>query len=510
MTPSGGGDAMRLTLAEQLPVLLGMGVLAAVCIPRLPPGICYGDSGDLQVASATLGIAHPPGYAVLVSLGYVLTRVPFVDPAYMVSLGCCAAGIITLGLAMLASIRLGLNAFVAVSIGVAMTSVPRVWENLLAPEVYAPTLAALAGAAYLTLRYAQLYCTRHLLLAALMLGIAIAIRSPTALALPFFGVAWWWSMRRREANRSVVLRRMTCALALLLLPYVYTIGFLWVRDQPHTPLNYIEQYNAEVRVVPCADAGPAAKLARVTWLLSGAQYRNLMGNNWHGVRSKLRWLAEDIAPQGWPVLLVGGAIVLVGGVLIARRCGPMAWVLLGMAVQSVVFVCAYRIYGQAADLLPLLWVLMVAGGVALSWVFPRNAPGLGKQAAPIVLLAACGWTLLDSGNRPNVARDADATGFVRGVDLSTFPRDAVICSSWGTSPPLWYAQHVLADRPDLTILNARSENWVRMIAQYPGPEVYYTDAQAPRPPGYELAPYRKLWRLVPATQATSQPGEAHR
>jgi len=510
MIRSHDGHSANLTRTEQLLVLLGMGVLAAICIPRLPRGICCGDSGDLQVASATLGIAHPPGYAVLVSLGYVLTRVPFVEPAYMVSLGCCAAGIVALGLGMLVSIRLGLNAWVAATIGVAMTNVPRVWENLLAPEVYAPTLAALAGAAYLTLRYAQLHRTRDLLLAALMLGTAIAIRSPTALALPFFGMAWWRSMRRLEFNRRTVLRRMIWALVLLLLPCFYTIGYLLIRDQPHTPLNYIEQYNTEVHVVPESDAGPTARLGRVAWLLSGAQYRNLMGNTWDGVRSKLRWVAEDIAPQGWPTMLVGGAVVVIGAVLIARRCGPMAWVLLGMALQSVVFVCMYRIYGQAADLLSLLWALMVAGGVALSRVFPRNAPGLAKQAVPIVLLAACAWTLYDSGNRLNIARDADATGFVRGVDLATFPRDAVICSSWGTSPPLWYAQHVLADRPDLTILNARSENWVRRIAQYPGPEVYYTDAQAPRPPGYELAPYRKLWRLVPATQATSQPGEAHR
>ena len=77
----------RLTWSDRLAILIAVMVIAAVTVPRLPPGICYGDSGDLQTASATLGIAHPPGYAGYVTLGYLITRIPGVDPACLVSPG---------------------------------------------------------------------------------------------------------------------------------------------------------------------------------------------------------------------------------------------------------------------------------------------------------------------------------------------------------------------------------------------------------------------------------------
>ena len=71
------------------------------------------------------------------------------------SLACLAAGIAAICLGMLVQVRLGGNAWVAAVIGVALTAQPGVWKNLLAPEVYAPSLAFLAGSAYLLLKYGR-------------------------------------------------------------------------------------------------------------------------------------------------------------------------------------------------------------------------------------------------------------------------------------------------------------------------------------------------------------------
>lgn len=55
--------------------------VGALAWPHLPPSICFSDGGDLQLASVTLGIMHPPGYAGYTTLGWLVSRIPGVDPA---------------------------------------------------------------------------------------------------------------------------------------------------------------------------------------------------------------------------------------------------------------------------------------------------------------------------------------------------------------------------------------------------------------------------------------------
>lgn len=481
-----------------MPIVIAVLVLAAVTVPRLPPGVCYGDSGDLQLAAATLGIAHPPGYTGYVTLGFVLTRMPGVDPAHVVSLACLAAGLAAIVLCVLMQLRLGLNAWVAAAIGVGLTAVPRVWQNLLVPEVYAPSLALLAGSVYLSFKCARVGKRRDLLLAALLFGVAVANRPPVLLALPFFVVAWWLARRQRGLSWRRATRSALLVVGCLLLPGLYALGFLWLRDTPTAAYNYIEQYNAETGELPSATDGPRAKLDRIAWQATGRQYRQFMGSDWQAVKGKLRWLTDELEPGGAVASVLALTIVLIGGVIAARRCREGVWLLGGMVVQTVIFVCGYRIYGQAADLLPLIWAVVVAAGVALSPLLPCEARGGRRMAAVGLLVMACVWTAVRAGDRPDEARNADATPYLAAVDLGSFPADAVICSSWGQSPPLWYAQKVLTDRDDIRIINAEAKNWLAMVADVGDRPVFVTDGRVRLPEGYKLTPFRKMWRLESA------------
>lgn len=490
-----GAPWPRLKWSQRLPLLIAVVVMAAVTVPRLPPGICYGDPGDLQLAAATLGIAHPPGYTGYVTFGYLLTRLPGVDPAYVVSLACLAAGIGAILLCALMQVRLGLSAWMAAAIAVALTAVPRVWQNLLVPEVYGPSLALLAGSTYLSFKYARLGLRRDLLLAALLFGVAAANRPPVASALPFFAIAWWLASRKGTPSRGQAARSALLATACLVLPGAYALGFLWLRDTPTAGYNYIEQYNTEMRELPAVEAGPRAKLQRIVWQATGRQFRSYVGNDWRKVRGQLRWLREELDPGGAAASWIALAIVVLGAVIAARRCGASVWLLGGMMVQTVIFVCAYRIRGQAADLLPLIWAAVVAAGVGLSVLFPASAHGVRRIAAVGLLIVTCTWTAVDADNRPNEARNADATPYLAAVDLGSFPDAAVICSSWGQSPPLWYAQKVLTDRDDIRIINAEARNWLTMIGEVGDRRVFVTDSRVRLPEQYRLRPYRKLWQL---------------
>ncbi len=486
---------VKLRWSERLAILISIVVIAAITVPRLPPGICFDDCGDLQVASATLGIPHPPGYAGYVTLGYFVTRIPGVDPAYMVSLACVGAGIVAIWLAMMMQVRLGVNAWIAAAVGVALTDQRWVWVNLQAPEVYAPSLAFLAGAAYLLLRYVRLGRRRDLLLAALLFGVALANRAPLVMLLPFFVAAWWSARRRWDGPWRRSVRSIVPALILLMVPSVYGLAYLWVRDAPGTAYNCIDSDNLVAGDLPLADGGTRAKVERLVWQSSGALFHDLISDGWPEVQKQWRWISDQFGFKPLPTVVIWIAVAVVGAVVLLRRCRASAWMLAGLAVQPVIFVCAYQVTNQEANLLPLIWSAAVVLGVALS---PLVRALRERRAARVgwvgLLVVACIWTIVDVGNRPRKSRDCDASWFVEAVDLASFPANAVICSTWDKSPPLWYAKCVLTGRDDIQIITGREYKWLPAIGDVQDRPVFYTDAQAPRPDGVELKPFRKMWK----------------
>ena len=482
----------RLTWPQRFAILGAVAVIAGLTVPCLPPGLCFGDAGDLQVASATLGIAHPPGYVGYATLGYLLTRIVSIEPAYVVSLACCGACIAAIALCMLLQVRLGLSPWIAAATGLLLVAQSRVWTNLVGPEVYAPSLAFLAGAAYLLVKHVRLGRRRDLWLGAVLFGIVVANRPPALFAAPFFGVALWLAHRRWKQTRRASRATGLIAVALAVLPAMHSIGYVWFRDTPTTPHNAIEHFTPmDVSLPP--PAGLRAKVERAVWLAGASPFHSLMGNDWSGVRSKLVWLYHDLRPSSSGVLALMLILVPVGLVVTARRCRASGWVLVGMALSSVVFVCFYRLVGQAADVLPLLWALAVLAGVGLSPLFPRDA-GLRRQLVAAVLFVGLGvLTVSDVRPRAGTSFQRDATAYLAALDLATFPPDAtIVTSDWDARLPICYAKYVQTGREDVSILPRRE--WEREGERLAGRPVYFV-SRADVPDRFRLAPFRNLWRL---------------
>lgn len=55
-------------------------------IHNLSRSVYGGDTGDFIASAATLGVPHPPGYPLFTFLGFLLTRINFLTPAFMVGL----------------------------------------------------------------------------------------------------------------------------------------------------------------------------------------------------------------------------------------------------------------------------------------------------------------------------------------------------------------------------------------------------------------------------------------
>lgn len=489
------GASRRLSRYEYLALAILIVCVGALAVPRLPPGLCFGDPGDLQLASATLGIAHPPGYCGYVTLGFLAGVIPGVDPPYAVSLVCLAAGVFALAICALIQIELGLNAWIACALSLLLVAHPRVWMNLITPEVYAPSLAVQALAAWLLLKHWRTGSRRWLWWSAIVVGFAVANRPPVALTLPFFVIAWWCAQRRWTVPGRRKFSSLFVCGALMIPGVLYSFAYVMLRDAPTTDYNYIEEHSVVHEGFPEYGSGLGGQAKRAVWLLSARQFSGYLGNSWVRMRSKMRWVSGQLTDGGsFPALPV--AALVVGGLVMAFRRNPAAsWLLVGMAFQSVVFVCIYRLHGQAANLLPLFLSLTICFGVSLSPLFPRGVSGVRRVLATAVLLGGCWWLALDTraNLRPFVSIDAE--WYLKDLDLETIPERSVIVTNWEEAGPLRYDRVIRTKRLDVEIVTAHPTDWSRLVGQYGDRPVFVTAFHEVIRRTHVLTPYRTLWRI---------------
>lgn len=491
----------RLGLGDFLALAVVAQVTLAVGLPRLPPGVCVADAGDLQLAAKVLGIPHPPGYAAYVSLAYLATLIPGVDSAVAVSVLCLVFGVIALLLTALIAIRLGANPFVGGAVALALTAHPRVWMNLTTPEIYIFSIAFSLAATYLMLRFLALGRSGDLLAAAFLLGVAIANRPPIIFVAPFFLWAWWKSPWRIQGKNPSSVRRLTTLVVAASLPGVYSLAYFYVRDNPSTAYNYVEQHNNEARELPEISEGFAAKVRRVIWLASAEQFKDHVGNDWKRMRTKLRWLSYETFGREWPLVMGLLVLTITGAVWLSRKEPRTAAVVVSWGVQAFLYRLIYRDDGQAADMLPLLVCVAVLAALGVTFV---ARPGRGRWVEAFgffLLTAAVIFTFRDAPDRPDFTRSVDATKFLSRIDLESLPQNAVVLSYWTHAPPLRYQLNLLPHRADIDIVVAQPMNWPIMADRY-APRPVYATTDTPALADRRLTPEGVLFRIGPIVEST--------
>ena len=402
----------------------------------------FGDGGELTLAAATDGVAHPPGYPLWIIIAHAFTLLPLGTIPFRVGLFSAVCHAIAIGFVCASGILLTRNIFAGLFAGALLGTTPLFVTWSIQPEVF-PLNDLFASAIVLcTLLLLMLPRTWWLLVVACaLLGLGLANQQTLVALAPLLLVAVWY---KRSELPTVPRRIAIGCLAVVvfaagfLLPYLHTLAasgraLLWPYQTAHDPAQLVALITRRVfgtgKLVPDSD-------------LQGGSI---------GERFRVSIIAL------WPVFpaVILGAVLAEGSKL--RTWIPAIWaVVIAFAFAVVANInvqgdLVTQIFTRFA-LLPLV-VLAPYAAFGLSWI------GRLSRKRPAAATVACGMTLaivLAAGFAYTQSRSLhdnhDASTFVRDA-FATLPHGAVLLM-WDEihSESIPYFQIVDGWRPDVTAI----------------------------------------------------------
>jgi len=196
--------------------------------------IVVGDSIELIIAAATLGVVHPPGYPLFTMLGHFFSLLPLGPIPFRVNLLSAVCDSLTVGIVFLTAFRLSRSRLASAAAALTLALNPVFWSWSLVAEVFPLNNLLAALLIYLLVIWNDAphdYGT--LAAAAFVAGLALTNHQTIVLLGPAVCFVLW-------RNRAVLLARprivIICTLAFLigLIPYAY---LPWAAAR-HPALNY--------------------------------------------------------------------------------------------------------------------------------------------------------------------------------------------------------------------------------------------------------------------------------
>ena len=396
------------------------------------------DSGDLLVASATLGIPHPTGYPLYVLLGRVAGFLPLGTLAFRINLVSALAGAASVFFLACLTFELtgassGAGAWLASATAALLYAFSQgAWSQSSVAEVYALNAAFLGAILWALARADRTGGFRPLALAAYLFGLGLTNHLLVLATAPALAIV----IARRIASRSIGVRGVVLLLLLVMwgmsldayLPVRASCGpeFSW--GVPNTP-------------------------GRLFWVLTGRQYA---GNFFH--RSILEVLRHVAVGRWWPDF--GWGLILLGiGILGAVRGGRLglrgpALPLFATLVVALALVSVYAIPDDVGYWMPVDFVLCAIAGTGIAFLWEQLRHPLPRGVLAAAALAAVLLGLI--GNFRVVDASGDVTPYLYAhVNLEAVEPNALIVSEYdGRTFSLWFykATDFRQSRPQLVVV----------------------------------------------------------
>jgi len=440
--------ALPPTPAERVAPVVVFAISLVLYLRTLLPGMAFDDWGEMQTVPHVLGIAHPTGYPTYILTAWLFELLPFGSIAFRANLFAAVCVAVALAAMTSTTIRLGVRPAIAAAVAVATGAIGTIWASAVVAEVNALHLALIALIVDRSLAWADERRTRDLGLGALLVGLSLGNHLLTAfVAPPFVLFALWAGRRTLWERKRLILVPVLAGLAGLA---VYLYIPIAASFSPPLPYNHPTTFEA------------------FRFLVTGEQFRGQYDGLF--TAASLGRFA-DALPALWSTALsrATGLVPLLGlagiAILLVRRTAFG----LACAASLLVGVVVWANYLQLEHYLLVPWLLLGIGtAVALEGAarvagayLPRPADAVAGPA--MAVLAAVFAVTLIATNMPAADKSGDrsARTFVDTL-FAALPENSVIISFWGPSPPLWHAQQVLGERPDVLVVddtNIVYEGW---------------------------------------------------
>lgn len=517
----------RRTIVADIAVAAFAGLLAlAVYIRSLAPGLLWGDSAEFQFAAWLGGFAHPTGYPLYLSLGWLWSHIfPFGEPAYRMNLFSAlwgGAAVALLSLLVMRSLRFagrsaGDGPIRLVGFGAALvfTFTPTFWSQAVIAEVYTLHAVFVAGILLTLIAWAERVssadysrATRQLFLVALLFGLSLTHHRSTILLIPAILLFMFSILRRHASYGRPALRQVVSLGAAVLAPLL--IYLVIPLRAPHVPYYRIEL--APGQFEPLYESTVRGFLAHI----SGSVFSTSLVAPQAGsldIGSLVARFIAELGPSGLILGLVGLGWLMLRGLADPQR---RAWHLIALTgvffLAQITFNLFYAIGDIRVFYIPayLVWTLwMGAGAWALGQAVmslivgsgtarQRAALFVGSAVALALLLAltyrsaVVHWPEAQAANDDSAQRAWDAL-----LDTQLPPHAILVSNDRDEMAPLLYVQYVQGTRQDLTGLFPQLRqgfSWATVarvtdLALATGRPVYLVKPMPGLDIKYDLAPF---------------------
>lgn len=453
--------------------VLSLAVYVATCART----VTLVDSGELIVAAATLGVAHPPGFPVYTLVGHLFSLLPFGSVAFRLSFmsaffGAVAAALVALivyeierqpavvarsrrsggrkekgkrkgeappAAAEIAPVSGWLAALPPAAAGLAFAWGAIAWSYAVVAEVYTLNLALLGGVLLLLLVF-----RRHVLLeegnprwllplAGLLYGLALGVHHVTVvLAFPAFA----FLLLQKPVRRRLRAKTVAWTLAAGALGLGFYLYLPWAASRE-----------------PLLNWGDPDSWQRFFWHVSARQFQtNLFSGN---AEQFFNHLGSFFKSLGAELTLAGVALGLLGAMRLWRRLRWGSLFLLLLAVFGIGYAVNYDIAEDTgAYYLVTFLVLAVAAGAGLFQIAEWAARRRGWAVAAVALAAllpAANLVLHFTAN--DLRRDLVARHYVEDALAGVPTRGQLLTLDWQLYSPFLYLHHLEGFRPDVTVVD---------------------------------------------------------
>jgi Protein O-mannosyl-transferase TMEM260-like len=435
------------TIARRMVPLLAGGLSFVAYLLTLLPGMAFGDWGEMQTVPHVLGVAHPTGYPTYVLLGWVAQLVPIGTVAFRANLLSAVLVAATVATCSMILLRIEVRPILAVAGSLALGAVGTVWAAATVAEVNALHLLFVALLVHRALVWEARRSPIDLAIGGLLLGLALGNHLLLVFVAPFIGIFVLWVGRREIAARPWITLLGAGALLLGLSVYAY----IPIAAGMNPPLPYNDPVT----------------LDGVWWLVSGHQFRDQFDFLTPSGPGDL----VDSLPALWAVLVDRGTFVLpalgaVGLILLVIRRPAFGLMAIGILVTDV-YIWANYLHLEHYLLAP--WLFLAIGAAYAIEVLVDTLSLLSRErwrrseSVAVGVLALAAAIGLASINWQAADRSGDDGGEMYAETVfDRLPADAAILTPWDASAPLWHAQFVRGERPDVLIVddtNIVYEGW---------------------------------------------------